>query len=327
MLHNEDAHDAHIPLLLWWGVEQHAITARDMVLEIFASADAWNIRLMRDVIVERLMRRYAAEGSNAGDIACLRLLTSAPTSEDEERLAAALDLGLQERSADPYGENRGTLFSKYATSQTDVPADGKRNRRVSPQLEHELADLWKSKPNSLHYVRLLSHLGEPAAQEQAYRLALDTRGEVATRQAMLEVIGATSQQKFLAGILALLSRDQPEAIQLTALDAVRCYNREDIGSKLIRAYDNLSDRVRARARQVLLSRKPWALALLRATDAGRIEAKEVTVDELRQVSLHGDKRLNDLVRKHWGNIQSGTPEEKLAEMRRLSNDLRRARES
>jgi putative heme-binding domain-containing protein len=40
------------------------------------------------------------------------------------------------------------------------------------------------------------------------------------------------------------------------------------------------------------------------------------------VALHGDPRLDALVRHHWGRIEAGTAEEKLAEMRRLNNDLR-----
>jgi putative heme-binding domain-containing protein len=73
---------------------------------------------------------------------------------------------------------------------------------------------------------------------------------------------------------------------------------------------------------VLLSRRAWAGALLREIDAGRLPAKDVTVAQLRVVALHGDQALDDLVRKHWGNVRPGTAEEKLAEMRRLSNDLR-----
>jgi putative heme-binding domain-containing protein len=73
---------------------------------------------------------------------------------------------------------------------------------------------------------------------------------------------------------------------------------------------------------VLLSRKASALAFLREVDRGGLPAKEVPVDQLRPVALYHDAELDALVRKHWGNVTPGTPEEKLAEMRRLGNDLR-----
>jgi putative heme-binding domain-containing protein len=38
--------------------------------------------------------------------------------------------------------------------------------------------------------------------------------------------------------------------------------------------------------------------------------------------LHKSADIDTLVRKHWGNIGPGTPEEKLATMRRFNNDLR-----
>src|SRR5207253_1213898 len=47
-------------------------------------------------------------------------------------------------------------------------------------------------------------------------------------------------------------------------------------------------------------------------------------DDLRAVALHNDPALDALVRKHWGAVTTGTPEEKLAEVRRLNNDLRAA---
>jgi putative heme-binding domain-containing protein len=84
----------------------------------------------------------------------------------------------------------------------------------------------------------------------------------------------------------------------------------------------LNDRLRSRTRDLLLSRKSSALAFLEEIDQGKHPAAEVPVEQLRQISLHQDKQLDELVRKHWGNIASGTPEEKLAEMRRLNNDLR-----
>ena len=75
-------------------------------------------------------------------------------------------------------------------------------------------------------------------------------------------------------------------------------------------------------RDVLLARPAIARAFLERVDNKAIAAAEVPIDQLRQVALHGDPRLDALVRKHWGSIQPGTAEEKLAEIRRLSNDLR-----
>jgi len=47
----------------------------------------------------------------------------------------------------------------------------------------------------------------------------------------------------------------------------------------------------------------------------------VPIEQLRLVALHKDKQLDELVTKNWGNVKGGTPEEKLAEMRRFNNDL------
>ena len=42
------------------------------------------------------------------------------------------------------------------------------------------------------------------------------------------------------------------------------------------------------------------------------------------MALLQDPSLDDLVRKHWGSVKGATPGEKLAEVRRLNNDLRAA---
>jgi putative heme-binding domain-containing protein len=76
---------------------------------------------------------------------------------------------------------------------------------------------------------------------------------------------------------------------------------------------------------VLLSRQHSAAALLAAIDAGQLRAADIAADQLRPVALYHDDALDALVKKHWGTIQGGTPEERLAEMRRINNDLRSLR--
>jgi len=73
---------------------------------------------------------------------------------------------------------------------------------------------------------------------------------------------------------------------------------------------------------VLLSRKGWALSFLQEIDRGKFPPPEVPLDQVRQIGLHQDQQLDKFVRKLWGNIKGATPEEKLAEARRLHNDLR-----
>src|SRR3954469_16824044 len=67
-----------------------------------------------------------------------------------------------------------------------------------------------------------------------------------------------------------------------------------------------------------------ARAYLAEIDQGRLPASEVTIEQLGRVALLKDAGLDALVRKHWGTNRGATPEEKLAEVRRLNNDLRAA---
>jgi len=87
-------------------------------------------------------------------------------------------------------------------------------------------------------------------------------------------------------------------------------------------YSRLAPDVRARTRTVLFSKRSWAEALLRAIDAGRIPPTDFSIDELRGVTALQGPELDALVRKHWGNVGPATPEAKLADVRRLNNDLR-----
>jgi putative membrane-bound dehydrogenase-like protein len=317
---NLDGNDPHIPLLLWWAVEQHAVTAREQVLEAFGSAAAWDEPLVRDVILERLTRRYAAEGGEAGYTACARLLAAAPAA-GRGRLLAALDQGLQDRPAGPR-RSTGTLFSDHAAVEKPPQPRPTGEEKLPPALAKQLDALWTDDTADVTLIRLCARLGRPAAHERAVALAADANASQATRLALLQALGDFGTPACVATLLKIVGGAEPEAVRAAALGALQRFDREEIAAALLRDYPKMSPPLRARAREVLLGRKAWARAFLHEIDAGRFDAKEVPTEQLRVVALHGDRSLDDLVRKHWGNVRPGTPEEKLAEMRRLSNDLR-----
>jgi putative membrane-bound dehydrogenase-like protein len=315
-----DGHDPHIPLLLWWAVEAHAVSARDQVLEAFGGPEAWAAPLVREVILERLMRRYAGEGGQAGYTACARLLAAAPAS-GRGRLLAALDQGLQDRPAGA-GKNLRSLFNDHAIVEKPPEPRAAREERLPPALAKQLDALWRNDTTDVTLIRLCARLGRPAAQDRAVALATDPAAPPEARRTLLQALGEVGRPGCVAPILTLVGGGEPEVVQLAALDALQRFDQEDVAAALLRHYPKLSPGLRARACEVLLSRRAWAGALLGEIGAGRLTAKEVSVGQLRVVALHKDRALDDLVRKHWGNVRPGTAEEKLAEMRRLGNDLR-----
>jgi putative membrane-bound dehydrogenase-like protein len=317
---NLDGNDPHIPLLPWWAVERHSVNARHQVLELFATPEAWKAPIVRNAILERLMRRYAAEGGEAGYTACARLLASAPTAA-RSRVLFALDQGLQDR---PRGErkNTGTLFREQGVVEKPPVSRLSAAEKLPAALAEQLDALWKDDTKDVTLIRLCARLGRQPAHDRAIAMVTNAKVPQVTRLALVQALGEVGKPNCVAPLLQLIGGGEPDALQLAVVAALQRFDSEEIGAALLRHYAKMSSQVRSRTTEALLSRKPWAEAFLHEIDAGRLAAKDVGIEQLRVVALHKDRSLDDLVHKHWGNVQPGTPEEKLAEMRRLSNDLR-----
>jgi putative membrane-bound dehydrogenase-like protein len=298
LLRDEDAADPHVPLLLWWAVEHHAIAAREQVLAMFESSSMWKSTLARDVVLTRLVRRYAAEGSEAGLSACARLLRAASSPEIKHRLLKELAQGLSERAPD---------------HRSPAPAD----------LTHELAGFWSDQANDATLIGVLARLGDPTAQRRAAELAADRATPVELRVAMLALVGDLGRADSVEPLLKLLDPSEPPAVQTAALGALQSFAADDVAGAILQRIPAMpAAPVRARAVDLLLSRRSTAAALLRTVEDGKLPPTAVSLDQVRQVAVYEDPQLDALVRKHWGSVKAATPEEKLAEVRRLNNDLR-----
>jgi putative membrane-bound dehydrogenase-like protein len=317
---DEDQRDPFIPLLLWWAVERHALDARGALLNLVTQKENWKRPLVHDTILPRLVRRYAAEASEAGYLACARLLAAA-RSDDRRQLLTALDEGLGDRSSRE-GGSAGTLFANLATVSAEKPPAAHRAIQDIPaQLADELDRLWTPDTTDVTLIRLGMRLGKPAAQSRAVAIAGDEKQSSDTRARAVQLLGELGGPSSVDVLLALVSASDAR-MQLAAVEALGRFDDDRIGESLLRAYAAMPPALRTKTCDVLLGRKAGAARLLAAVGRGQIDAKEVPLDALRLVALHQEPDLDALVKKHWGSIKAGTPEERLAEMRRINNDLR-----
>lgn len=293
---DQDRDDPYLPLLLWWAVERHATAAIDSVVARFSTPKAWRSALIRTQIEGRLIRRLASEGNKACDAACVKLLNAAPSEEAKRALAADLEESTRGRPA----------------------------KAIAPSLVAAAIALADANPADVPLNRLAFRLGSRTAVDRVRAIVADRRGADATRVLLIDVLGETGDRTSTGLLLSLATEDNSPPVRVAALKALGRFEDESIAKVLIDAYPRQSDDWRSRTRELLLGRPSWARAYLAAIDHGQLSAKEVTIEQIGRVALLQDPGLDDLVRKHWGSVKGATPGEKLAEVRRLNNDLRAA---
>lgn len=306
---NRDDHgdDPCLPLMWWWAVEHHSVSGRAEVLRRFVRPTLWNSRLGREVLLPRLIRRYAAEGTESGLDSVVALLRSAPGAEQRRGLWSAGVAGWQERS----GELAGA---------SSLTAEQLRGHAIAELL---LAD-WKAEPADVTLLRAGILLGLSEAREWAERMAFSGDIPAEQRVRLLEVLLLLRDERLAGPSLTVLKSGAGEAVRAAALRVLANSGAdESVADELIELHRQFPESgLSSSLRDVLLSRPMWARSWLRAVDSGRIPAAWTSLEQIRRVALFGDAELDELVAKHWGRLHGVTREDRLAEVRRLNNDLR-----
>jgi putative heme-binding domain-containing protein len=315
-----DIDDERIPLLTWWALETWALSEMQDVLAEFAAPDAW-ARPAYAAQGARLVRRYAAQGSAAGYDACAKLLACAPQPRSEA-LYSALAQGLSERAAAPPAVGDGGLFQEFASASMASGVSPPATEPLSGPLQDLVRSRWCDSRDDASRIDLAIRAGVREAYDYAVTLVSDASTAPEVLVAVLGVLSSWAEADAAEAILALLESGRPKTVQTAAVRVLRRFETAQFAERLLAHYNALPPPTRSVARDLLFARAESALALLREVDRGHVDATEVPIDQLRPLASHRDAAIDELVRKHWGTITSGTPEEKLATMRRLSNDLR-----
>jgi putative membrane-bound dehydrogenase-like protein len=293
--HSEDTGDPHIPMLLWWAVEDKAVAHRDQVLTLLDTSDAWRLPLVKRFLLERLARRYLVEGGKGDLETCARLLEKAPGAEERGLLLSGMDQALE-----------GRLLA-------DAP----------PLLSRAIVRIWREKPDSPVPLRLTVRLSEPEGYAHLLKRIADAQVSERERTPLVELLGQVGKTDCVPLLLDLLTSAKSDALRGAVLSALQPFPDERIAEHVLTLYPRLSSALRARAQGLLASRPATGLALLWAVDAGRIAPRDVPLDRLQRLSTYKDERIAKLIAKHWGAIAPATAGEKISRIRSVNLILSR----
>ncbi len=291
--HDEDVSDPHIPLLLWWAVEDKAIRDRERVLGLLDKPESWRVPLVRQYLVERLGRRYMAEGGETDYATCARLLAAAPGPDEVAPLVQGMEKALE----------------------------GRQLPKVPDVLEKQLSDLWTKQSGNPLLVRFALRLGSPQGYERALAFAADPKAADADRAALIEALGQAAKPDCVPALLRVLAEAKGDTVRGAALAALQGFTDPRITTAVLDAYPKLSAALRGKAQALLCGRPASALAFLEAVDAGKISPKEVPLEPLRRVAGYKDERLTKLIEKHWGKVGPLPPGEKVARINAIKHAL------
>ena len=271
--HDEDLQDPRVPLLLWWALEDKAESERGAVVSLLEETPLWNRPLVSGQLLDRLMRRYAQSGGKTNLLTAARLFELAPGEAQARKLMAGFEEAYKGR-----------------------PLSGLPPELVSAMARHMEGSL-----------SLGLRQGRAEAVKAALRAIVDPSTPEGRRLEYLGILAEVRIPESIDPVLSLLEQSTAKQVALrrAALAALQGHEDPRIATQVALLHPKLDRDTQAAAQNLLASRIPWTLALLRAVEAGTIPKGQVNPAVLRQVRQLKDPAVRSLADKLWG--PAGTP--------------------
>ena len=286
--HDEDADDPFVPLLLWWAIEENAKEREQIIRTLLVDPTDWNRPVMTKHLLERIARRFAADGNEQGFTACAKLLQAAPSAENG--------------AISPNVEKLLRGIEKALT--------GKTFSTMPNALQRWFEQAWQNNNQNLSLIRFGSRFGNEEAQKAAVTRIQDQKSPEDQRVELIDILGQTGNSSFEPLFFEILESSGSETLRIAAVGALQRHPNEEIARKLLALYPKTSGNVRAQLRSTLASRPGWATLLIEAVEQKQIQAKEIPIEQVRQIASYKNDSLNTRLQKLWGKIQADSPAEK-----------------
>ena len=281
-----DGSDPHIPLLIWWAVEKHAVSQRTKVLEIFGNSSAWEQKTSAEFILPRLTQRYGAEGTKEGLETVAALIQSAPGIPARETLMQSLAEAYKGRSIDKVPE---TLRKAAA-----LVGDSQRVRMLKIRLG--------------------------LASDSEIRAAVQSLNSLEKPAELIEALGLAKYESARPALLAVARSDRATDVRKHALQALQHFSDPEIAGEIIGSWSQIKTDagLRTTALELLSRRKSWSSDLVRAVEQGIIARTDVPFDVVERMRKH-DEKLDERATKLWGRTRQtpGELQERIAAVAKL----------
>lgn len=273
--------DPFIPLMAWHAIEVHCGKHPAFVIDTIGDRRLWSSPFFLDHIAPRLMRRFAEAGSKRDFLHCARLLDLAPNPNGRAALMRGFEKAFEGRTVPPLPDE---LSSKLDHSSLSM-----RIRQGDPKaLANGLSLLSNSEADPRDRLSAIRAFGSFQGENQASKRLLD----LAT------------------------SANDPE-LSRAAIVSLQIYDDLVIGETLSRSFPKLSPSLKDSALNLLATRPTWATSLLEAVGTKTIPPSHFDQDLLSRLSLHGDPKVQSLLKEHFPNRETQTPTLRAGAIRKI----------
>ncbi len=297
----DDAGDPILDQRYWWAAERisqrdpaglvDAIVSKAIMHEGGQQIPLKTTRIVSEKVIGNLIRKFSYVGGNEIEPQLVRLVRL-----DVDRNLPFVLESLRGGAPKPAGPFRTTLV--------DICGDG-----------HSDLIRWE----------IAARLGSPAPRESALaELQQAQANPKPGRVVAFLKTAADSGWTDWSEISLVASKNENAAIADAAWAGLSRLADEKTASELIGEYPKASQERKKRTRATLSARTETCLPMLEAVASGQIPRDDFDLPELAAIARLGSEPVDRAVLKIWGKIAQATPEERLAEVRRLNNDLRAA---
>ena len=280
--HAEDANDASLPLMIWYGIEPLAAAdpARAAAL----------IALARLPLLRQFLARRAAQETKGGE-ALVALVAGKKDSALRRDVLKGMDDAFQGRKKVDAPAGWGTVFEQLARS------DDAEVRKQS--------------------ILLALRFGDPRASTILKATAKDHSAPAAERRDALSALASKREVGLSSDLIGLL--DDP-AVRGTALRSLAAYDDPATPAAVVSRFPSMSRTDKNDAVNMLASRPAFAKALLDAVEKGAVPARDLPVTVARQIQGLNNPALSAKLEAVWGTLRP-TSKEKSALLARYKTLL------